>query len=51
MARVIVNIEDPALGLDDVAEELREVANRIEEGYSGGYTLFGNRWELEDFEW
>ena len=51
MARVIINIEDPAWGLDDIAEELREVANSIEDGYSGGLTSFGNGWELEDFDW
>lgn len=51
MAHVYLEIEDPEWNTDDVAAELREVANRIEDGYAGGLTFSGNNWELADFNW
>ena len=50
MARVILNIDDPDWGFDDVAEELRYVADQIEDTYVSGITPFGDTWELTGLE-
>ena len=49
MAQVIINIDDPAWSEQDIAEELREVANAIEQNEShGGITFSGNCWNIND---
>lgn len=50
MARqVIINIDDDAWNECDIASEIREVANAIEENEShGGITGFGNCWSIEE---
>ncbi len=48
MAQVVISIDDPAWSELDIAEEVREVANRIEEGYNHGITGFGNCWSIEE---
>jgi hypothetical protein len=50
MARqVVINIDDDAWNECDIAAELREVANAIEENEShGGITYLGNTWEINE---
>ena len=45
-----LNINDPSWSFDDVAEELRYIANLIEDAYVSGITPFGNTWELDGIE-
>lgn len=46
--RVIINIDEDAWNECDIAEEIREVANRIDEGYTNGLTNFGNCWSIDE---
>ena len=50
MARqVIINIDDDDWREEDIAFEIREVANAIESyGSHGGITSFGNTWSIEE---
>ena len=50
MARqVIINIDDDSWSEVDIALEIREVANAIDEyGSHGGITGFGNCWSIEE---
>lgn len=50
MARqVIINIDDDDWREQDIASEIREVANAIEYNEShGGITGFGNTWSIEE---
>ena len=46
MMQVVIDIMDDAWGYDDIAEELRDVADLVEDGWCGGTTSFGNNWGI-----
>ena len=48
MRQVVIDIEDDDWREPDIAWEIREVANRIDEGYTNGLTGFGNCWSIDN---